>query len=178
MKRFPPGVYGRQTLHFHPAPYRPPLRAFAALVFPWQARPDSDGGESDEILLCHIGDRGWCIPSGRVEPSEDSMQTVRREAVEEAGAVLCDVQYIGCYRICERDEVRWADVYVAQIEALVPIGMPEESLGRRFVRYEELPEAYYMWNDLTGMVFEHSREILMRARVHTGTRPALEDPCP
>ncbi len=167
-KRFPAGAHGRQTLHFHPAPYRAPLRAFAALVFPWQ---------EEEVLLCHIGDRGWCIPSGRVEPYESSLETVRREAVEEAGAVLCDVQYIGCYRILERDEVRWADVFVAQIEALVPIGMPEESLGRRFVRFEELPESYYMWNELTQMVFEHSREVMARARVLTGTRPALADPC-
>ena len=172
-KRFPVGAHGRQTLHFHPAPYRAPLRAFAALVFPFQG---------DEVLLCHIGDRGWCIPSGRVEPYESSLETVKREAVEEAGAVLCDVQYIGCYRICERDEVRWADVYVSQISALVPIGMPEESLGRKFVTFDDLPESYYLWNDLTRMVFEHAREIMSRARRLVGTRPslvdsAIADPC-
>ena len=168
VKRFPPGAHGRQTLHFHPAPYRTPLRAFAGLVFPFQG---------DRILLCHIGDRGWCIPSGRVEACETSLDTVRREAIEEAGAVLCDVQYIGCYRICERDEVRWADVYVSQISELVPIGMPEESLGRKFVTWEELPECYYLWNDLTRMVFEHAREVMTRARRHVGTRPDLIEPC-
>ena len=49
-------------MEFFPAPYHAPLRAFAALVFPWHG---------DKILLCDIEDRGWCIPSGRVEPFED-----------------------------------------------------------------------------------------------------------
>ena len=86
LKRFPSGQYGRQRLHFYPAPFRAPLRAFAGLVFPWM------GGR---VLLANIEGRGWCIPSGRVEPNESSAEAVRREALEEAGAILTDVQYMG-----------------------------------------------------------------------------------
>ncbi|MCG9895146.1 MAG: NUDIX domain-containing protein [Fimbriimonadaceae bacterium] len=153
MSKFPCGRSGRQQLEFHPAPFRAPLRAFASLVFPWQ---------EDSILLCRISDRGWCIPSGRVEPAETSQEAALREAVEEAGAILNPIVYIGCYRITERSEVRWADVYAASVEGLVDLDPQFESTGRRFVTLEQVPDIYYVWNDLTEAVFVHSRETLRR----------------
>ena len=153
MRRFPPGTYGRQRLTFFPAPYRAPLRAFATLGFIW-----CEG----RVVVCDIEGRGWCIPSGRVDPGESSCEAIKREAVEEAGAHLCNVQYIGCYHISERREVRWADCYAGEVESLGEIGMPEESKGRRLCSLEELPEIYHAWNDLTCRVFEHSREVLNR----------------
>ena len=155
VKRFPSGQYGRQKLRFFPAPYRAPLRSFAGLVFPW---------DGDKILICDIADRGWCIPSGRVEPFESSLEAVIREAQEEAGAILAGVQYIGCYQICERNETRWADCYAAHVCELVEIGMQEESHGRQLCSLDELPEIYHLWNDLTKMVFEHSHEVLERRK--------------
>ncbi len=154
MKKFPAGPYGRQRLQFFPAPFRAPLRAFAGLVFPWL-----DG----QVLICNIEDRGWCIPSGRVEPDETSLEAVIRESLEEGGALLTHVQYIGCYQISERKEVRWADVYAARVSELVEITMTEESLGRKLVSMEELPAIYHMWNPLTEMVFDHAREIIDRS---------------
>lgn len=167
MKRFPTGLYGRQRLQFFPAPFRAPLRSFAGLVFPW---------DGDRVLVADIRGRGWCIPSGRVEADESSCEAVRREALEEAGAVLKDLQYIGCYHISERTEVRWADCFVARIDELVEIGMKEESNGRRLATLQELPEIYHLWNELTQMVFEHSHEILERQaclskRCEAGVRP-------
>ncbi len=153
MKNFPPGTYGRQRLQFFPAPFRAPLRAFVGLVFPW---------DGEKVLVCDIEGRGWCIPSGRVEPMESSLEAVRREALEEGGAVLKDVQYIGCYRISERREIRWADCYVARVASLVEIGMQEESKGRQLVTMDELPAIYHLWTPLTKLVFEHSREVLKR----------------
>lgn len=153
MRRFPSGVYGRQRMQFYPAPFRAPLRAFAGMVFPWM---------DEQVLLCDILGRGWCIPSGRVEAYESSLDAVKREAVEEAGAVLSDLQYIGCYLITERREVRWADCYAAHVLELTEIGMKEESAGRQLFRLEELPEIYHVWNPLTEMVFQHSREVLER----------------
>ena len=125
------------------------------MVFPWR---------SDEVLICDIIGRGWCIPSGRVEPNEDSAVAVTREAVEEAGALLESVQYIGAYHIQERQEIRWADVYVAHVHDLVDIQIIEESQGRRFFRLEELPEFYHQWSDLTEQVFAFSREVYERMK--------------
>ncbi|MEZ0325494.1 MAG: NUDIX domain-containing protein [Fimbriimonas sp.] len=153
LRRFPCGQYGRQRLQFYPAPFRAPLRAFAGLAFPWVG---------DRVLLANIEGRGWCIPSGRLEPNETSLDAVRREAVEEAGAVLMEIQYIGCYLVTERSEVRWADCYAACVERLEEIGMKEESSGRRLATLEELPSIYHNWNPLTQLVFEHSKEVLER----------------
>lgn len=138
---------------FFPAPFRAPIRAFAALVFPWQ---------DDKVLIADIQDRGWCIPSGRVEPLESSIDAARREALEEAGAELENVQYIGCYQIVERGETRWADCFVATILALGEIRKTDESKGIRLVSLGELPEIYHLWSPLTKMVFEHSFEVITR----------------
>ncbi|HSI72810.1 MAG TPA: NUDIX domain-containing protein [Fimbriimonas sp.] len=153
IKRFPCGQYGRQRLQFYPAPFRAPLRAFAGLAFPWVG---------ERVLVANIEGRGWCIPSGRVEPNETSLDAVKREALEEAGAVLKEIQYIGCYMVTERREVRWADCYAACVERLEEIGMKEESSGRKLMTLDELPEAYHCWNPLTQLVFEHSKEIVER----------------
>ncbi len=151
--KFPCGKVGRQVLEFHPAPFRAPLRAFASLVFPWQ---------EENVLICKIEDRGWCIPSGRVEPYESSLEAAIREAQEEAGAILNNVIYIGCYRIRERSEIRWADVYAADVIDLVDLDPAFESTDRKFTTLEQLPDIYYLWNPLTEAVFHHSRLLLNR----------------
>jgi 8-oxo-dGTP diphosphatase len=140
-------------LEFFPAPYKAPLRAFASLVFPWQG---------DEVLICSIEDRGWCIPSGRVEPDETSIEAAKREAKEEAGAILANVIYIGCYRIQDKRDVRWADVYAASVCGLVDLDPQFESTGRQFITPEKLPDVYYLWNPLTEAVFRHAQETLTR----------------
>jgi 8-oxo-dGTP diphosphatase len=155
VKRFPSGQYGRQKLTFYPAPFRSPLRAFASLVFAW---------EEDRVLICDILDRGWCIPSGRVEPAETSLEAANREALEEGGATLSEVQYLGCYQICDRQETRWADCFAARIAGLAKPTIPEESGGAKLVRVEELPEIYHLWNPLTAMVFDYSHEVVNRRK--------------
>lgn len=157
MRRFPTCKIGRQSLTFHPAPFRAPLRAFAAIVFPWRGR---------EALLCDIVGRGWCVPSGIVEPGETSEQAARREAIEEAGAIVGDLQYVGCYRITERGDVRWADCFTALVPELVEIGIIAESRARKFVAMEELPQIYYAWNPLIKLVFEHALEVTERSLRH------------
>lgn len=155
MKKFPTAKYGRQSLRFYPAPYRAPLRAFAALTFAWK---------DDTVLICDIIERGWSVPSGRVEPDETSREAAIREAHEEAGAILTRLQYIGCYEIKERGETRWADCYAAVVQDLTEIHAVAESRERRFVRLEELQDIYHWWNELSSKVFQHSRDVI--ARLH------------
>jgi 8-oxo-dGTP diphosphatase len=155
MRRFPSGTFGRQRLQFFPAPFKAPLRTFAVLVFAWQ---------DDRVVICDIEDRGWCIPSGRVEADENSLQAAHREAQEEGGVELDRVQYIGCYQISERREVRWADCYAAKVANVGEISMKQESLGMKLVTVEELPAIYHLWNPLTEAVFHFSHEVVERLK--------------
>ena len=157
MKRFPSGTFGRQRLTFFPAPFKAPLRTFAALVFAWQ---------EDRVVICDIEDRGWCIPSGRVEADETSFEAAHREAMEEGGVELERLQYIGCYQISERREVRWADCFAAKVKNVGEISMKEESLGMRLVTIDELPGIYHLWNPLTEAVFHYSHEVVARLSDH------------
>jgi 8-oxo-dGTP diphosphatase len=131
------------------------LRTFAVLVFAWQ---------DDRVVICDIEDRGWCIPSGRVEADENSLQAAHREAQEEGGVELDRVQYIGCYQISERREVRWADCYAAKVANVGEISMKQESLGMKLVTVEELPAIYHLWNPLTEAVFHFSHEVVERLK--------------
>jgi 8-oxo-dGTP diphosphatase len=84
--------------------------------------------------------------------------------MEEGGAVLDQLDYIGCYMMTERLETRWADCFTATISQIGPLTMPEESKGVRLATLEELPALYHVWNPLTQLVFEHSYEVVQRTR--------------
>ncbi|KXK19829.1 MAG: NUDIX hydrolase [Fimbriimonadaceae bacterium] len=151
MKRFPVGKYGRQQLSFFPAPYRAPLRSFAVLVFAWK---------DDKVVVCDISHRGWSVPSGRVEHGETSLEAARREAFEEAGLQVSELNYMGCYQVRDRKETRWVDAFSGLVESMTPIQPGGESRAVRLVTMAELAEIYHLWNDLTKIVFEYSRESL------------------
>lgn len=153
MRNFPSGRWLENRLEFVPAPCRPPFRPFAAMIFIWQ---------EDRVLLCNICDRGWTIPSGRVEGGEEGLQTAVREAYEEAGARVRNIRYMGCYRICDGKNTRWAEVYVGEVDELVPIPEQSESSRRRLVSRYELPWVYHDWSELFERMFDYSYEVLQR----------------
>lgn len=155
MRRFPSGAFGRQRLQFYPAPFKSPLKPFAVLVFAW---------EGDRVVICQIEDRGWCIPSGRVEAGESPCEAAIREAREEAGIELDRVQYIGSYQISERSEVRWADCFAAKVCSIGEIGNKQESLDMKLVTMDELPAIYHLWNPLIESIFQYSSEVVERLK--------------
>jgi 8-oxo-dGTP diphosphatase len=151
--RFPSAKWDKRLLEFLPAPARPPFRPYFALMFLWK---------DDEVLLAHIKDRGWCVPSGRVEPGESGMEAARREAREEAGAEVSDVRYMGCYRITESRTVQWAELYVGRVDEVGEITACAESSECRFFGCCDLPSIYHWWNPLIEKLFAYSKEVLMR----------------
>lgn len=120
----------------------------AALVFVRDA-----GG----LVVADIAGRGWCIPGGRIEPGETPEEAARREAREEAGAVLGPMQLVGYFVLTEVDSgARQAvPAFVARAQALEPLSGTSEALGVRVLTFEELPALYYRWDPLLEAVFRH-----------------------
>ncbi len=116
------------------------------------------------MLLSCIEDRGWCIPSGGVEPNESSEEAGRRESIEEAGVTLGPLAYIGCCRLADSREVRWAEAFTAEVCSLGEIDPQFESTGRKFVKLSDLPDIYYCWDDLTEAMFQHAYNAIQRQR--------------
>jgi 8-oxo-dGTP pyrophosphatase MutT (NUDIX family) len=51
------------------------------------------------VLLARHVDRAWTIPGGRTEPGESAEQTMRREVLEEAAAIVEDPCVVATERI-------------------------------------------------------------------------------
>ena len=90
------------------------------------------------------------------------MEAATREAMEESGASLKEIHYMGCYRVTQRSEVRWIDLYTANVVSLCDLAPQFESTDRKYVNVEELPEIYHLWNPLMECVFKHSKDVLDR----------------
>jgi 8-oxo-dGTP diphosphatase len=126
--------------------------SFAALVFPFYG---------DRIVLAEIAGRGWCIPSGRLEPNETAEEAVRREAYEEAGITFGRVVPLGCFVLTDANHnqrTRYAPAFVGEVIGLGEIPEGSESLGRMLVAVEEVSELYYAWDALLASVFEKANE--------------------
>jgi 8-oxo-dGTP diphosphatase len=154
---FPTVDWKSETATFVPAPAGTPAPAEwgapapAALVFPFYG---------DRVVLADIATRGWCIPSGHVEPGETAEQAVRRESEEEAGATLGRVAYLGYFVLTRRDTgtVRHAPTFIAEA---VAIGAPvtgSDSRGAQLANVEDVAGLYFSWDDLLAAVFAFAYE--------------------
>ncbi len=153
MRKFPASHWNKKQLEFWPAPERPPFRPFAAMMFVWNG---------DEAVIAYIPGRGWSIPSGRLEPGEDGLSAALRETYEEIGVKAKNVTYLGCYRITEPKSVRWAEVFVGEVDDWLEIPPHSESSDRQQVSIENLPNVYHIWNPLFEQLFAYSKEVLSR----------------
>ncbi|BCW95383.1 MAG: NUDIX hydrolase [Fimbriimonadales bacterium] len=120
----------------------------------------SDG--AGRYLLAHIRERGYCAPSGRIEPNESPDAAARREAYEESGAVLQSIHLIGHYLLepCSLNEPEpcSAPVFLARAARLEPLRADSESQGVRWATLDEMPALYYDWSPLIEAVFRYAEE--------------------
>ncbi|HWP30449.1 MAG TPA: NUDIX domain-containing protein [Fimbriimonadales bacterium] len=151
VRKYPKAKWEEWEVEFFPAPFRPPTPASYVLVFLWKG---------DKTLLSYIPERGWCIPGGKVKTNEDSRDAAIREAYEETGAKIADIQFMGSYKLSKNGEVRWADVYTSKITELDEIPEGSEATNRGFYSLEEIPHVYFAWNPLFEILFLESFEKL------------------
>jgi 8-oxo-dGTP diphosphatase len=120
----------------------------------------SDG--AGRYLLAHIRERGYCAPSGRIEPGETPEAAAYREAYEESGAVVSRMHLLGHYLIepCSTAEPEpcSAPVFLAQAARLEPLRPDSESQGVLWARLEEMPALYHDWSPLIEAVFRYAEE--------------------
>ena len=151
--KFPTVIWGATKADFLPAvegeTFDRPVSA--ALVFAFhEAR----------VVLANIGGRGWCIPSGRLEPGESPEAAARREAWEEAGLILEALAPIGWTILDSNDGPQpvIAINYVSTVLRFDPIPEGFESRGIRLATREELPTCYFQWDELMTAIFDFAWE--------------------
>ncbi|MFN7018204.1 MAG: NUDIX domain-containing protein [Fimbriimonadales bacterium] len=120
----------------------------------------SDG--AGRYLLANIRGRGYCAPSGRIEAGETPEAAARREAYEEAGAILGQMEQMGMYLLspCSAEQATpcSAPVFLALAECIEPLRTDSESLGVLWASLSELPALYYDWSPLIEAVFRYAEE--------------------
>lgn len=132
-------------MSFSPEPL-PGVEPWACLVFAFLP-----GG----AIVCNIRDRGWTIPSGRVEPEEDPESCARRELLEEAGAICERLVPLGQFRFDRDGKVRHSNAYLA-VKPEITQAPQMESLEVKTMPLSELPLQYAFWNPLSEAVFEYA----------------------
>lgn len=147
---FPTVSWRHERATFIPRPSQG-APAHAALVFPFYG---------DKLVLAEIPGRGWCIPSGRLEPGETPEQAAEREAFEEAGVTVGRLVCLGHFVLTDSENgaIRHAPTFIADVQGLSDLPEGSESTGRLLANLEDISGLYYAWDELLAAVFEEAAE--------------------
>lgn len=85
-------------------------------------------------LLTDHKERGMEFPGGKVEPGESADQAAVREVMEETGATIQKLHYIGQYKVEGRHDTVIKNVYFAEIDTLLPQPTYYETKGPVLLR--------------------------------------------
>lgn len=118
------------------------------------------------FVVADIPGRGWCTPSGRLEPAETPLEAARRETWEEIGAVVETLQPLGCFLLQPTDDPAAEPLafptYLTYVTAYGAIPPDSESRGVRCLTLAELPTHYFRWDALLASVFAMVHETARR----------------
>lgn len=122
--------------------------------------------EKEKLLICKRAiepRRGtWTLPAGYMENGETIEEAARREAREEAGAVLIDLQPYALLNLPIVDQLYF--IFLARLESGYFLA-GEESLEVRLINLEDIP-----WKDLSFPVIRRVLEVFV-ADYGKGTFP-------
>lgn len=122
---------------------------------PIPGETEARSGEDHRVVVADIVGRGWCVPSGRLEPGETAAQAAHREAGEEAGLTLAAMRELGTFVLKSGSEIRLAPAYLAVAVEMSPqLPSESESRGVRLAARQDLPALYYRWDPLLAGVFD------------------------
>ncbi|MDI9639659.1 NUDIX domain-containing protein [Kamptonema cortianum] len=108
-----------------------------------------------QLLISKVENRGWCVPSGRIESGESALAAVHREAMEEAGVELIDPTPIGYFRIRTQSSSEcFAIAYACQSSSEEQAPLQFEATETKWIPLDKLPAIYYQWNELFESVIQ------------------------
>lgn len=126
------------------------------------------------VALARFGDRyvlgqvprGWCAPSGHIEPGESVLDAAIREAREEVGGEFADGRELGHYLVERPDgTIATVAVYIGAMRDYGNIPGGSESTGVRLAALRDLPSVYWTWDPLMEQVFGYAEERYREARM-------------
>lgn len=147
MAEFPAVTTNGLTMQFFAEEIPPHLTPTYSLVIPFF---------KNQIVICNIVDRGWCIASGRIESGESAEEAAIREAFEEACIRIEELQTVGFYELSTNDATQYASLFSARVGSLENFFPTDEVIERQIVTLQTLPNIYYEWNPLMAAVFEYA----------------------
>ncbi len=99
--------------------------------------------------------RGWCTPSGHIEPEESPEAAAVRECYEEAGITCCDLVRFGTFIVRRSDaKIRCAAVFGGRASRIGSIPANSESKGMGMYRLSQIPPIYWHWDELMKAMFD------------------------
>lgn len=108
------------------------------------------------FLLARVP-RGWCTPSGHIEPKESAEEAARRETHEEAGVVLASIRRVGTFVVTDGEgRSDHAGVFIGRVGSMVGIPEGSESQGAEVFALDRIPGIYWRWDPLMEAMFNYA----------------------
>lgn len=129
----------------------------------WRGKPEAVVvmARADEGYVLALVERGWTVPSGRIEMGETPEEAAVRETAEEIGAVPQNLHYIGHYLLRRRGKsVQVVPTYACRVHQYGAIPPGSESRDARAVPLDELEKTYWRWDALLQRMFNYSEAVL------------------
>ncbi|WP_394239489.1 RNA deprotection pyrophosphohydrolase [Niallia oryzisoli] len=108
----------------------------------------------DQWLLTKHKERGWEFPGGKKEENETLEEAARREVMEETGAILQSLHYIGEYEVNSEEDSFVKAIFYAEAASL----QPQEN-------YYETNGPVLIGGDLLSLRFQDSYSFIMKDKV-------------
>ena len=139
-------------------PFPEDTDGYAVIVFAW-----SDDG----WVVADIPNRGWVVPSGRIEPGETVTEAAIRETYEEIGARIEAPIYFGYYKIAiSKESFRYMPTFHCTVATYGELPASTESRGVRTILPIDLPNQYWKWDGLVETVFSIAEKLCIAPNSH------------
>ncbi|GGI97555.1 ADP-ribose pyrophosphatase [Alicyclobacillus cellulosilyticus] len=98
--------------------------------------------------------RGWELPGGKLEPGESAEAAARREAAEEAGAVLGPMRWVAEYAYTKPGGTAWKWVFEGSLRDVRARPEDAETVDVRVFRPLPRPEDLRSWPGVSPLVLD------------------------